>query len=136
MEPVSILAVAGNVLQFIDFGLKLLSKTKQIYNQSLTEENVDVEAIATHLKETWVKINGLSPPSSSAAATLQSQSITLIDELLQALNALKIKGQRTRWKSFRKAIKSASSKEKIDDWVRRLESLRDEYNFHLKAEIL
>ena len=136
MEPVSILAVAGNVLQFVDFGLKLLSKTKQIYKQSSTEENVDIEAISTHLKETWTRINGLAPPSSSAAATLQSQSIAIIDELEQALETLKIQGQRTRWKSFRKAIKSASSKDKINEWTRRLESLRDEYNFHLEVEIL
>ena len=136
MESVAVLGVAGNVLQFVDFGRKLLSKAKELHKQSSTKENIEIEAIATHLKETLARISAYSPPTSSAATTLQSQCVNIIDELLEAVDALKVNGQPSKWKSFRKAMKAVRSKEKIDDWTRRLAAMCDEYNVQLEVEIL
>ena len=136
MESVAILGVAGNVLQFVDFGLRILSKARELRKRSSTEENVETEAIAIHLKETLAKINAYSPPASSAATTIQSQCVKIIDELIEAVHALKISGQPSRWKSFRKVIKAVRSKEKINDWTRRLAAMRDEYNAQLGVQIL
>lgn len=136
MDPVSILGVAANALQFVDFGLKILFRTKELHKQSATKENIDIEAIATHLRETLAQFNTYSLPTSSAAVTLQSRCVAIINELIQAVNDLKVSGQATRWKSFRKAIKAIRSKDKIDDWIRRLGALRDEYNLEVEVEIL
>lgn len=136
MDPVSVLGVAANVLQFVDFGRKILSKTSELRKKGTTKENVDIEAIATHLKETLRRVNNCFPPTSSAALLLQSQCVTIIDELLQAIDALRVTGQPTRWKSFRKAIKAIRSKDEIAEWTQRLEALRNEYNVQVEVEIL
>lgn len=119
-----------------DFSLKILSKTKELRKKGATKENVDIEAIAMHLKETLTRVKTYSPPASSAAMNLQSQCTTIIDELMHAVDALKVSGQPTRWKSFRKAVKAVRSKDKIEEWTRRLVALRDEYNVQLEVEIL
>ena len=136
MESVAILGVAGNVLQCVDFGLKLLSKAKELHKQSSTKENVEIEAIAIHLRETLDRINNYCPPTSSAATKLQRQCVEIINELVVAVDDLKNRGQPNKWKSFRKAIKVVRSKEKIEQWTQRLEAIRNEYGFELEVEIL
>jgi hypothetical protein len=136
MDPVSVLGLAANILQFVHFGLVILSKSKELSRKGTTKENFQIEAIVTHLKETLDRLDAFSPPSSSSATTLRSQSTSIINELLKALEDLKVSGIPTASKSFRKALKAARSKEKIQDWIRRLNNIREEYNLQLEVEIL
>jgi hypothetical protein len=133
MGPVTILGVAANVLQFVDFGLKFLSKSKQIGRDGSLEENAHIEVITTHLRETFTRLNGLSPPASSYARTLQTRCLSIIENLLKCLEAVTISGSPTRWKGFRAAVKSIRSKEKIQDWVNQLEDIRNKYNLKLRG---
>lgn len=47
MDPLSSLGVAGNVIQFIDFGIKLVSRFKQIYRSAdgALQENNDLSDV-------------------------------------------------------------------------------------------
>ena len=48
----------------------------------------------------------------------------------------KVEGDRGKLKSLRKALKSVHGKEKIDDWCKRLDMLRDEFSTHIEVDIL
>ncbi|KAI9875613.1 MAG: hypothetical protein M1823_007438, partial [Watsoniomyces obsoletus] len=108
----------------------------EIRKKGATEDNVSIEAVAKHLQESLERVRSYSLPGTSAAQTLRTQCLSVVDELLKAVNDLKIMGQPTRWKSFRNAIKTVRSKEKIERWTRQLHDLRDEYNLQLEEEIL
>jgi hypothetical protein len=108
MEPLSILGVAANILQLVHFGLKILSKSNEIRKKGASEDNVSIEAVAKHLQESLERVRSYSLPGTSAAQKLRTQCLSVVDELLKAVNDLKIMGQPTRWKSFRNAIKNRS----------------------------
>jgi hypothetical protein len=56
-------------------------------------------------------------------------------DLLGALAKLKVQGNKTKWKTMRKAIRSVWSKEKVHDLEHRLSSFRDELNLHITVKI-
>ncbi len=78
------LGLAVNDLQFIVFGLKILSKTTEVRKKGATQENDDIEAIAIHLRKASARVNIHSHPTLSTVVILQFQCITIIDELIQA----------------------------------------------------
>ena len=57
------------------------------------------------------------------------------DELLAALDKVKVIGKQGRWKSIRKALRSVWSKEQIRELERRLASFRVELNLHVFVDL-
>jgi hypothetical protein len=55
--------------------------------------------------------------------------------LLERLDQLKAKGERKKWKSLYKALKSVGSKAEIEDLLERLGRYRDELELHLLINI-
>ena len=138
MEAVATLGLAANVLQLINFLADILSKGKEIYMSAdgASKDNLAIEVIVRHLKDTLSQIQELSSITSSNVNNLQDECTKLVDELLTALEDLKVQGKPSRWKSVRKALKSVQSKGKIEQWLQRLESIREAYNTQLEIEIL
>ena len=138
MEAVATLSLAANIVQFIDFGTRTLRKGKEIYasSEGASSDNLAIEAVVRHLKDTLSQIQSFSPAVTTNAQRLQNQSTTLIDEILRALEELKLKGVPSQWKSIRKALKRVRSKKKLEELLKRLESMREEYNTQFEVEIL
>ncbi|KAF2005271.1 hypothetical protein P154DRAFT_377624, partial [Amniculicola lignicola CBS 123094] len=139
MEPLAALGACSSILQIIDFSCKILSKGNQLRNSfsGATTENVQFEQVGVHLKNLVLRLRQNPVTQSQSHGGAQAQGldgmITLCiqttDELIEALEKLKVQGKRTRWKSFRQAVKSVWRKEKIDDTVSRLQMIRDEIEF-------
>ncbi len=55
----------------------------------------------------------------------------IANDLSTAVDRLKITGKRTRWKSFRQALKSQWKKEEIEATLRRLRLAREDLIVHL-----
>lgn len=138
MEAVAALGLAANILQFIEFGVVILSKGREIHtsiNGTLVE-NVTIEAAVNHLKDTLARLQAYPTIRSPAAQKLRTECDRLINDILGALDKAKSKCSPSKWKSLRKALKSVRSKSQIEQWLRQLESLRGEYNTELEVEIL
>ncbi|KAM0794758.1 hypothetical protein BDR22DRAFT_676431 [Usnea florida] len=129
LESLAALSLAGNVVQFIDFGCRLLSKSRELYRSSdgALAENVEIENIASSLT---ALSKGLTPGSSQT----QSESIdyenlrslaedckSIATELLQALRKLKVKDPQTKLQCFRTALKRIWRSEKIENISKRLD---------------
>ncbi len=58
MDPITAVGAAGNIIQFLDFGLKLASKAQEIYksNNSALSENNDMEVLAEGLAKLTTKL--------------------------------------------------------------------------------
>lgn len=144
MDPISALGLAGNVVQFLDFGGRLVSKGKEIYKSSdgTTESVIELELIYEGLSEV---VDNLRTPQASTTSRSDSPDSRLI-RLAQAChevaqNLLDITESLTldpntrhrRWRSFRQALKSVWKQGRIDELEDRLSTFRQEITLHLVA---
>ncbi|PMD33834.1 hypothetical protein L207DRAFT_535085 [Hyaloscypha variabilis F] len=143
LDPLTALSVAGNIVQFVDFSIKLVARGTELYNSAdgASIGNAELEVIANDLQELNSRLQP-SPPAPDTVKTnwtadtalhkLTEQCSTVAGELLQALNRLKVEGtSNRRWKSVRQALKALMKKDEVDAIVQRLQHFRDELNLHI-----
>ncbi|KAN0092090.1 hypothetical protein V8E51_017937 [Hyaloscypha variabilis] len=143
LDPLTALSVAGNIVQFVDFSIKLVAKGTELYNSAdgASIGHAELEVIANDLQELNSRLQP-SPPAPDTVKTnwtadtalhkLTEQCSTVAGELLQALNRLKVEGtSNRRWKSVRQALKGLMKKDEVDAIVQRLQRFRDELNLHI-----
>jgi hypothetical protein len=146
MDPVSALGIAASVVQFLQFGSSLVSKTRQIYSQGALSDHVECESATRRLVELTKQItNSLTDLGSLGALSLDSQAlqkicekcVELSNELLSRLADLHVDEthKARKWKSFRHALKTVCSKEKINDIAGRLKACSAELHLHLTMAI-
>jgi predicted nuclease with TOPRIM domain len=142
LEPLTAIGLAGTLIQFVDFSSKIVSKASAIYASAdgALPENQDAETVAQSLQVLDAKIRaGLATSSGTkseeALKELCGECDSVAQELLKALEKLKIYDRKTKWKSMRQALKSVSSKGKIDDISKRLENLRDQLSLSFLVEL-
>jgi hypothetical protein len=146
MDPLSALGLAGNIVQFIDFGSKLVCKGRQIYKSSdgALDRHVDLEAITNDLVLLSAQIepskyrNQESDHQSKEEAVLLKLTTACNDvalTLLTALNSIKVTGRHRRWKSVRQALKSQWNTENIEELSRRLSGFREELILHVTVSL-
>jgi hypothetical protein len=145
MDPMSALSLAASVIQFVDFGTKLISKGHEIYHSETgqAEENIELEVIYEDLSWIGEKLKAFSTASSissgqsreeEALVKLASTCKTLADELLATLRDLRVaEGPHRKWRSFRKALSTIWKKEKIEALQEHLDRLRDHLSLQLIA---
>jgi hypothetical protein len=138
MDPLTIIGLVGNIVQLVDFSGKLISKSTELYQSSegALAENIDTETVTNHLVLLNNKLkNAATTTGDSALERLCKSCGTAADELLAALDNVKVKGKQTKWKSMRKALRSVWSKEEIKELERRLARLREELNLHVTVDL-
>lgn len=134
METLAIIGLVGNIVQFVDFTGKLISKSTELYRSSegVLAENIDSETATNHLVLLNSKLqNAATTAADSALESLCKSCGTAADELLAALDKVKVKGKQDKWKSIQKALRSVWSKEEIEGLERRLARLKEELNLHV-----
>ena len=138
METLAIIGLVGNIVQFIDFSGKLISKSTELYwsSEGALAENIDTETATNHLVLLNSKLqNAATATGDSALESLCKSCSAAADELLAALDKVKVKGKQGKWKSIRKALRSVWSKEEIEELERRLAMLKEELNFHVVVDL-
>ncbi|CZR63095.1 uncharacterized protein PAC_12992 [Phialocephala subalpina] len=141
MDPLSALSVAGTIIQFVDFGTKLLTSSVQLYKSSRgsLKAHEELELIVADLQSVIVKLRGtdtlVAGHTVEEASSLvredddQQQSFMKIcdeatriaDELLMRLNALRVKDGKNRvWQCLKTAVREAWTKSEIDSLMERL----------------
>jgi hypothetical protein len=143
LDPLTALSLASNIVQFIDFGTKLLAKGYELYESAdgASVGNAELEFIARDLQKLNDRLKPpLSPktnptsstPSEAALRKLNDKCSGVADELINALTKLKVQGtSNRRWKSFRQALSSLWKKEEVNAITTRLQNFRDELNLHI-----
>lgn len=154
LDPLTALSLAGNVVQFVDFASKILAKGAEIHRSldGSLRENVEVESIARDfMKLNYRLIESLPHDDDGPTACRSSNKELSIDEqalqslaqacsnianeLLEKLEKLKLRGDKKRWKSLYKALKSVWNKSELDDLLERLSRYREELELHLLVNI-
>jgi len=151
LDPLTALSLAGNIVQFVDFSIQIVSRTKKLYGSS--RETLDVyqelDLVTSDLKKSCnlipkALLSSTSENESESEGTLQEICGTchkVADELLARLDRLKVrkdssaKGRRKLFQSFHSAMMSVWSKKEIEDLVSRLSSLRDQIQTHVLLDL-
>jgi hypothetical protein len=138
METLAIISLVGNVVQFVDFSGKLIAKSTELYrsNEGALAENIDAETATNYLVLLSNKIKDAATIASDDALKRLCESCkSTADELLAALDKVKVNGKQDRWKSIRKALRSVWSKEQICELEGRLARFREELNLHVIVDL-
>jgi hypothetical protein len=138
METLAVIGLVGNIVQFVDFGSRLISKSIQLYQSGdgVLTENANTETAANHLIQLSNKLENAANTTSDKALHALCRSCGVVAvELLGALDKLKVQGKKGKWKSMRKALRSLWSKEKIQEIEKQLEGFREELNLHIVVDL-
>lgn len=130
MDPISALSLAATVVQLVDFSIKIVSKSSELYRSNGLVENQSIDKATKDL----IKLNDQLKDSSVSNSDLQELCKACgdaADELLTALSKVKVDGKGKAWQSFRKALRSIWSKEEIQELEKRLARFRNELNLRL-----
>ncbi|KAM0718815.1 hypothetical protein Q7P37_005887 [Cladosporium fusiforme] len=143
LDPLSAISLASAIIQFVDFGSKILVTGYETYHNvsGATQEHVDLEELTQSLYKFQ---DNLATPTRSNSSATQDSDQTLLEELarrcshlagdlLILLEDLKVKEQgflRT-WDSFRQACRSVWKKKRIQGLEKLLESIGWQINSRL-----
>ncbi|KAG8528473.1 uncharacterized protein KY384_007391 [Bacidia gigantensis] len=146
LEALAALSLATSVVQFVDFTSKLLSKGNKYYESpdGVLTENAELQGNVEHFKRLNIDLNNslasVAAPHALDSAeralwTVTKECEKIAKEFCSTLDKLKLVGSRTRWRSFRQALKTLCSKERIQNMLQRLRSARENLIVHLLVVI-
>lgn len=135
-EVAAALGVAAAIAQFVDIGLRCISKTKEVLQSAdgLTKINSELRLIATDADEQSALLlsNSAVTKSASPLADLLKQCIQVAAELTKELKWLQVDPASARKRDRARALwRTIIDKDAIPQLERRLSSLRDQICFHI-----
>ncbi|CAN9080965.1 unnamed protein product [Alternaria alternata] len=125
LEVFAALSLAGNIVQFVDFGGKLFTKARQVHHSAdgTTEDYQDLEAATERLKnlrkDLLSSANTVSLASNTTSdetelASLAKDCASLACEFTNLLEKLKGRGRTGKWGSFLQAIRMALNETEVN----------------------
>ncbi|KAF2470927.1 uncharacterized protein BDR25DRAFT_152265, partial [Lindgomyces ingoldianus] len=144
MDPISGAGLAANIIQFIDFGYKVVVQAKDIRDSASggSKENNEIETVTEDLKNITESLDQhlkreaahqSKPTDESALQDLGRDCQSVAEELLAALKKLKTTGKSNRWDCVRRALLCVWNKEKIVQLEHRLDRFRQQLTIRLLA---
>jgi hypothetical protein len=147
LDPLSALSLASSIVQFVDFGIKLVSDGYELYERGSLKINDELERATRDLTQLAEDL-ATSPQTvseqpgtrirlpSKHERSLQQLAETckeLSDQLLSVLEDLKPRERQNGLESFRKALAGSRKAGKARNIETRLKKLQDELGIHLLA---
>ena len=125
LDPLTALSIAGGVVQFVDFGIKLTSNVKKICESGdgVLTKNTEYETVAEDFGRLCARIKPSSPVDSNEPPSkdnlilqkLASDAENVSKELLALLRDLKAKEKESKLENFRLALKSVLKENQIEN---------------------
>ena len=138
MDPITIIGAIGNVIQFLEFGHKLISNSVELYHSSngALAETTDTEATMNHLCLLSDKLkDSAAKTGDETLRELCKSCEAAADELLVVLDKVKVKNKHSKWESIRKALRTVWNKEEISELELRLTKFREKLNLHVTVDL-
>ena len=144
LDPLTCIALASSIVQFVDFSLKLISDTKELYRSGdrSSTQNGQLLAVTSDLREMCKNLIPAQPrsanakppsPDDVALLELSSSCKDVAQELITVLENLKAKSTHDTWESLKQAFRGALKKEKIDSIRGRLDLIQSQLQIRLSC---
>ena len=141
LDPLTAISLASSIVQFTDFGIKLLTRAIKIYesNDGLSTELADQERQMTRIRELadmliipmeLKEIHRTLTNDERELRRLASACKDLAAEVIVVIDGLKLHkaaGSGRKWESFRKSVASQTpwAREKLVTLIARLRSVQE-----------
>jgi hypothetical protein len=142
MDPFSVVGLVGNIVQFIDFSCKIVSRSSEILSSATGEPDTHrvLRTVTTDLEKFSTNLTSATlPPSASKAERdiklLATHCRREANSLISVLNKLQLPDDAGRLPSVYLAMKSLSKQKEINDMRERLADLKSELMLHILALI-
>lgn len=144
MDPLSCLAIAGAVVQFLDFGCKIIAESSHLYQNGESKIRRQAEAATNDLHDFTVRFDAtLAYDAKDRVLTEEEQDLkvlcvkckTAAETLIAKLDALNVKEKHRVWNSLATALSIVWSKKDILRMQDDLNELRLEINTRLTGLI-
>jgi hypothetical protein len=137
LDPLTALGLAGNIITFVDYSTKVLSRGRELYESATgsTEENEELESLTRNLKDLVDRtrrkpsvvpqqsISSISITREKVLDGLSQQCNQVAGELLKILNSIKVKGDGRTRKSVIQAVRTLWKQDQIDSLHGRLDRI-------------
>lgn len=143
MDPFSVLGCAAAILQFVEFSVKIIGSTHEIYTSQsgAAQENIRIKEVTERVKQLSQHlennvahhVGGYPSRTSNVIVNLAQDAQSLAEQLLRCIDSLSI-GRSARfqsWEAFRKALRGYLQADHIKTLQIRLDELRSELMLHL-----
>lgn len=145
LDPLTALSLASSVVQFVDFGTKLLRTGRELYDSSNGSSvgNQDLETIAKDLKGLNGRLRHRPSPQWTNLSDadrnlilLAEQCEDIADTLIDALEEVKLRSTpNRRFESFKQALKTFWKQDQLDATNARLQNFREQLNLHVLVSL-
>jgi hypothetical protein len=146
MDPLTAISFAGTVVQFVDFGTKIVKSSREIYKSisGSLPANEELDLVLTDLSLMVEKLRHPPPSIGTSAKDAEDQKalVTLCDaclviarDLQKGLNDLKVSGKHRKLESLKQGLRSAWTEGKRRELVERLELLKDEMTTNILVDL-
>ena len=144
MDPLTALSLASSVVQFIDFGLKILERGAEIKRSAdgAVAQNEAIEDATRDLQNLLLKLR-IQPQASTGTSLIQEQvSLERLvkgceetgSQLLTKLETLKSRSK-GRWNTIRAALISAWSEKYVQEIFERLTTYQRELSLNVLVSL-
>lgn len=146
LDPLSALSLAGTIVQFVDFSGKILNKSYELYtsatgslavNDELGLATSDLLKLITKLRLPTNVVGATGTPAEVEVSLdkLCNECRKVANELLDSLEETKVKGEKTKWASFRQAVKSTWSEKDRAALSSRLAVFKESLEMHVLVRL-
>ena len=135
MDPLTAFSLACNVIQVVDFSMKVVVKCREIYKDGTSSGHKEIESMAKHLTDLFTDLDSASAVPNPGPMprlyhddqdlrNLAQQCSETAKELTAELQKLSIQGRPRKRDIVRMTVKVVLKKSAIEDIARRLEQYR------------
>ena len=150
MDGLAALSLAGNIIQFVDFGTKLLSRAEELYRSSRGSLGVndEIELVTANLKDLITKLRVSFPKKDededlceqdqthlASFRKVCDEAVKVADELVERLEKLKFSGKFKGLRCLQHAVKTVWSEREVAVLMRRLLTLKETLESHVLFSI-
>ncbi len=126
-ESLAALSLASNIVQFIDFGCRLFSKSRELYIEGFVTESVQLETISETVGRFAKEIN-VTPTRKDLLSKDEADLLTLAEvcgeiaeDFKLLLLQLRVNGCGHKWQSLRVSLKRLWKSDDIERMAKRLD---------------
>lgn len=140
LDPFTAIGLASAIVQFVDFGSRLIIKGHEIHSNGALQENIDLKVITADLHALTDRIV-LVPSHTSTKPTSEEQALQRLamicrdisQQLLNILTSLEVQkqGNFRSWKSLQASVRAAFKAKDIEKLQNKLHRLTEQLNSHM-----
>ncbi|KAI1659282.1 hypothetical protein F4813DRAFT_395201 [Daldinia decipiens] len=141
MDPFAAIGLAGNIITFVEFGFKLISLSKNIYESKsgASEDNKNLSSMTGRLQQLTAELKGAKQIGSSRQNSPLYDVATECEvasvELMKLLDQLKAKDPNSRRHAFKAAIHNWRKSDQKSELEKRLDRCKQQLGLELLSSI-